>query len=212
MRAAIYVRVSTPDQIQALGVQLGDLRRYAESRGWTVFREFVDVFSGASDSRPNLDLLMDGAKKRKFDVVLVWRFDRFARSSRFLITALGEFQARGILFVSYNENIDTGTPMGQAVFTIVAAVAQLERDIIRERVTAGVRAKRAKQGGRWGRRRTVNRDEVVRLRGEGRSYRAIAKKLGVSLTSVFRALQAAGVAGPIEAAPAGVESTAPVPG
>ncbi len=137
-RVAIYCRVSTLDQ--STDSQLLDLRRYVRERGWELFKEYTDNgISGTTDSRPALNELMDDAKKRKFDAVLVWRFDRFARSTRHLILALGEFNNLGIDFVSYQENIDTSSPLGSAIFTIISAVAQLERDIIAERVKAGLR-------------------------------------------------------------------------
>ena len=144
-RVAIYCRVSTLDQ--STDSQLLDLRRYTRERGWNIFKEYCDNgISGTTESRPALNRLMDDAKKRKFDVVLVWRFDRFARSTRHLINALEEFRNLGIDFVSYQENIDTSSPLGSAIFTIISAVAQLERDIIAERVKAGLR--RAKENGK----------------------------------------------------------------
>jgi DNA invertase Pin-like site-specific DNA recombinase len=122
---------------------------------------------------------MADARKRKFDSILVWRFDRFARSTKHLLLALEEFRSLGIQFISYQENTDTSSPLGQAIFTIVSAVAQLERDLIRERVNAGIRHARAcgKQLGRP--LRIVNRDELVRLRTEGASIQQIADRLAV---------------------------------
>jgi len=144
-RVALYARVSTTEQ--STDSQLLDLRRYVSERGWDIFKEYVDEgISGTKDSRPALNELMDDAKKRRFDVVLVWRFDRFARSTKHLILALEEFKNLGIDFVSYQENIDTSSPLGSAIFTIISAVAQLERDIIAERVKAGLR--RAKENGK----------------------------------------------------------------
>ncbi len=132
-RVALYARVSTTEQ--STDSQLLDLRRYVRERGWDIFKEYVDEgISGTKDSRPALNELMNDAKKRRFDVVLVWRFDRFARSTRHLINALEEFKNLGIDFVSFQENIDTSSPLGSAIFTIISAVAQLERDIIAERV------------------------------------------------------------------------------
>ncbi len=137
-RVAVYARVSTSDQ--STESQLLDLRRYVRERGWDIFREYVDEgISGTKDSRPALNELMNDARKRRFDAVLVWRFDRFARSTRHLINALEEFKNLGIDFVSYQENIDTSSPLGSAIFTIISAVAQLEKDIIAERVKAGLR-------------------------------------------------------------------------
>lgn len=183
MRVVIYARVSTKDQ--SCELQLRDLRSYCVARKFSLLREYVDVGeSGAKDSRPQLNGLMDAARKRLFDAVVVWRFDRFARSTKHLLLALEEFRSLGIQFISYQENIDTSSPLGQALFTIVSAVAQLERDLIRERVSAGIRNARAcgKQLGRP--RRVVNHDEVKRLRSEGASLRQIAEKLGVGYGTV----------------------------
>src|ERR1700757_2376203 len=149
MRTAIYARVSTKDQ--SCDLQLRDLRAYCAARGFSVQREYVDIGeSGAKDSRPQLNELMAAARKRHFDAIIVWRFDRFARSTKHLLLALEEFRSLGIQFISYQENIDTSSPLGQALFTIVSAVAQLERDLIRERVSAGIRNARAK-GMKFGR-------------------------------------------------------------
>jgi len=182
-RIAIYARVSTTDQ--STESQLLDLRRYTRERGWTIFKEYVDKgISGTKDSRPALNELMNDAKKRRFDVVLVWRFDRFARSTKHLILALEEFKNLGIDFVSYQENIDTSSPLGSAIFTIISAVAQLERDIIAERVKAGLR--RAKENGKkLGRpKANVDTEKIHWLRSKGLSLRAIAKETGVSRTTV----------------------------
>lgn len=178
MRVGIYARVSTKDQ--SCDMQMRDLRAYCTARGFTIIREYIDIGqSGAKDSRPELNELMADARKRKFDSILVWRFDRFARSTKHLLLALEEFRSLGVMFMSYQENIDTSTPLGQALFTIVAAVAQLERDLIRERVSAGVRNARAK-GKQLGRPRvSVSVDEILRLRAEGQSSRKIAAALGI---------------------------------
>jgi len=187
-RIAVYARVSTTDQ--STESQLLDLRRYTRERGWDIFKEYVDEgISGTKDSRPALNELMNAAKKRRFDVVLVWRFDRFARSTKHLILALEEFKNLGIDFVSYQENIDTSSPLGSAIFTIISAVAQLERDIIAERVKAGLR-RAVENGKRLGRPR-VNVDvrEIRQLRSEGLSLRAIASQVGISHTRVAQLLQ-----------------------
>jgi DNA invertase Pin-like site-specific DNA recombinase len=191
MRVATYARVSTKDQSCAL--QVRDLQTYCVARKFTIFREYVDEGeSGAQSSRPELNNLMADARKRKFDSVIVWRFDRFARSTKHLLLALEEFRSLGIQFISYQENIDTSSPLGQALFTIVSAVAQLERDLIRERVNAGIRHARAcgKQLGRP--RRIVDREELVRLQAEGATLRQIAKKLGVGYGTVRVRLRSAG--------------------
>ena len=183
MRTAIYARVSTKDQ--SCDLQLCDLRAYCSARGFSLQHEYVDVGeSGAKDSRPQLNELMAAARKRQFDAVVVWRFDRFARSTKHLLLALEEFRSLGVQFISYQENIDTGSPLGQALFTIVAAVSQLERDLIRERVCAGIRNARA-NGKQLGRpRRTVNHDEVVRLKAAGLSLRQIARQLKLGYGTV----------------------------
>jgi DNA invertase Pin-like site-specific DNA recombinase len=183
MNVAIYARVSTKDQ--SCEMQVRDLRTYCAARGFTIVREYIDIgVSGGKDSRPQLNELMADARKRKVDSILVWRFDRFARSTKHLLLALEEFRSLGIQFVSYQENIDTTSPLGQALFTIVSAVAQLERDLIRERVSAGIRNARAcgKQLGRP--KRIVNRDAICRLRQDGLSLRQIAKTLGVGYGTV----------------------------
>ncbi len=187
-RVAIYARVSTTDQ--STDSQLLDLRRYVRERGWDIFKEYVDEgISGTKDSRPALNELMDDAKKRRFDVVLVWRFDRFARSTQHLILALSEFKNLGIDFVSFQENIDTSSPLGSAIFTIISAVSQLERDIIAERVRMGLR--RAKEEGKQlGRpRASIDLEKLNRLHSEGRSHRAIAAELGLSHATVGRILR-----------------------
>ena len=162
---------------QSTDNQLLDLRRYASDRGWSIYKEYCDSgISGTKTSRPALDQLMDDAKKRRFDGILVWRFDRFARSTKHLILALEEFRNLGIDFVSYQENIDTFSPLGSALFTIISAVAQLERDIIAERVRAGLR--------RVVETASVDRMDVSRLHSQGLSQRAIAAQLGISHTTV----------------------------
>ena len=123
MRIGIYARVSTKDQ--SCELQLRDLRTYCAARGFDLVREYVDVGqSGAKDSRPELNMLMGDARKRKFDAIVVWRFDRFARSTKHLLLSLEEFRSLGIQFISYQENMDTSSPLGQALFTIVSAVAR----------------------------------------------------------------------------------------
>ena len=131
-------------------MQTRDLRAYCTARGFTITREYIDIGqSGAKDSRPQLNDLMAAARKRQFGAIVVWRFDRFARSTKHLLLALEEFRSLGIQFISYQENIDTSSPLGHALFTIVSAVAQLERDLIRERVSAGIRNARACAKSTW---------------------------------------------------------------
>ena len=155
MRTALYARVSTADKGQDPEMQLRELREYCQRRGWDIAGEYTDIgVSGSKDSRPQLNQLMTDAAKRKCDAVVVWRFDRFARSVSHLLRALETFRSLGIEFVSYNEAIDTSTPVGKMTFTVLAAVAELERSLIIERVRAGVRNARAK-GKRLGRPRVA---------------------------------------------------------
>jgi DNA invertase Pin-like site-specific DNA recombinase len=183
MRVGIYARVSTKDQ--SCELQLRDLRAYCAARGLELVREYIDVGqSGAKESRPELNKLMEDARKRKFDAIVVWRFDRFARSTKHLLLALEEFRSLGIQFISYQENMDTSSPLGQALFTIVSAVAQLERDLIRERVSAGLRNAR-ENGKRLGRPKSaVDRKCILELRAQGHSLRQIAASLGVGYGTV----------------------------
>lgn len=186
MRAAIYARVSTLTG-QSPQMQLDVLREYAGRRELEVVAEFIDRgVSGARDHRPELDRLMTGARQRAFDVVLVYRFDRFARGVRHLVGALDEFEALGIEFVSYSESLDTSTPMGRAMFSIIGALAELERNIVLERSIEGQRRARAR-GTHVGRpRRAVDEARVVQLRAGGASVRAVARALGVSRGVVER--------------------------
>jgi len=188
-RLAIYARVSTTNHGQDVSMQTRELHQFAEARGWSVAGEYVDQgVSGAKDSRPELNRLMADAHKRKFDVVCVWRFDRFARSVSHLLRALETFKALGIDFVSYSEQMDTSTPAGKMVFTVLGAVAELERSLIVERVRAGLRNARAK-GKQLGRPRVaVDGPKIMRLRSQGRTVREIAEALGYSRSLVHKTL------------------------
>jgi DNA invertase Pin-like site-specific DNA recombinase len=188
-RAVIYARVSTLAG-QSPQMQLDVLREYAIRRELEIVEEFIDHgVSGARDQRPELDRLMSAARQRAFDVVLVYRFDRFARSVRHLVTALDEFHALGVEFVSYSESLDTSTPMGRAMFSIIAALAELERNIIIERSVEGQRRARAR-GTHVGRpRRAIDEARVLELRAEGVSVRSVARALGVSRTVVERVMR-----------------------
>jgi DNA invertase Pin-like site-specific DNA recombinase len=188
-RVAIYARVSTTNHGQDVMLQTRELQQFAEARGWHVAGTYIDDgVSGAKDSRPDLNRLMADAHKRCFDVVAVWRFDRFARSVSHLLRALETFSALGIAFVSLSEQMDTTTPTGKMVFTVLGAVAELERSLIAERVRAGLRNARAK-GTRLGRPRiSVDVSRVARLRAEGRTVREIADTLGVSRSLVHKTL------------------------
>jgi DNA invertase Pin-like site-specific DNA recombinase len=188
MKAAIYARVSTTNHGQDVTVQTRELHQFAEARGWQIAGEYVDAgVSGTKDSRPQLDRLIADAHKRRFDVVCVWRFDRFARSVSHLLRALEMFKALGIEFVSYSEQMDTSTPAGKMVFTVLGAVAELERSLIVERVRAGLRNARAK-GKTLGRPRViVDAARVSLLRASGLSWPKIAAELGVSVGTVYQA-------------------------
>ena len=188
MRVAIYARVSTANNGQDPAMQTRELREYCERRGWNVAGECVDVgISGTKEKRPELDHLMADAHRRKFDVVIVWRFDRFARSVSHLLRALETFNALGIAFVSLSEQMDTTTPTGKMVFTVLGAVAELERSLIVERVKAGLRNARAK-GKRLGRpKRDVDASAIGALRAQGLPWRSIAVRLGVGLATLHRA-------------------------
>ena len=184
-RAAIYARVSTKFNGQNPETQLHALREYVKSRGWTIAGEYVDHgVSGSKDTRPQLDKLMKDARLRKLDAVIVARFDRFARSVKHLITALEEFNGLNVDFISLNESIDTSTAMGKMVFTILGAVAELERNIIRERVTMGLHRAR-KDGKTLGRPKIViDRQTVRELYQAGNSVRTIAAEMNLAKSTV----------------------------
>lgn len=187
MRVAIYARVSTANNGQDPTMQTRELREYAERRGWTVAGEYVDIgISGTKEKRPELDRLMIDAHRRRFDVVVVWKFDRFARSVSHLLRALETFKAQGIEFVSFSEQLDTSTPAGKLVFTVLGAVAELERSLIVERVKAGLRNARSK-GKRLGRpRRIVDARRIASLRAQGLGWKRIARELNCGVSTVLR--------------------------
>jgi DNA invertase Pin-like site-specific DNA recombinase len=200
LRACAYLRVSTTSKTrigegsafdQDPAVQEQPIRSLIEQRGWLLHRVYSDRASGSKEARPGLDALMTDARRGAFDVVVVWRFDRFARSVKQLVLALEEFRSLGIDFVSHQEALDTCTPMGKATFTIIAAMAELERSVIRERVTAGLayaRQSGTRSGRAIGRPKAVfRRDQVSMLRASGLSWREIARRLGAGVGTVRRA-------------------------
>jgi len=174
-------------------VQEQPLRDLIAQRGWTLCRVYSDRASGIKEKRPGLDALMADARRGAFDVVVVWRFDRFARSVKQLVVALEEFGSLGIDFVSHQEALDTSTPMGKATFTIIAAMAELERSVIQERVAAGLayaRERGTRSGKPIGRPRVVfHREQVSGLRAAGLSWRQISRRLGVGVGTVRRAAE-----------------------
>jgi DNA invertase Pin-like site-specific DNA recombinase len=187
-RAALYVRVSTVDQHPE--TQLHDLRQFAAQRGLQIVQEYVDHgFCGARARRPQLDRMMEDARRHKFDVLMVWACDRLARSTKHLLQTLDELNGFGIQFLSQREAIDTEGPLGRAIIVIVSAMAELERCIIIERVRAGMR--RAKlEGKRLGRAPLqVNLALLLRDRERGLSLNQLAKAHGISKASVCRVLK-----------------------
>ena len=189
MKCAIYCRVSTRDQ--SVEMQLVQLREYAQRRGWEIADEYIDeAVSGIKKKRPGLDRLMADCQQRLVDVVLVWKFDRFARSVTHLTQALETFQALGVDFVSYSQNLDTSTPMGKMLFVIIGAVGELERDLIRERTEAGRQVARTR-GVKFGRRSVVTpevRDRIFALRKGGQTFAYISNLLGIGEATVARTL------------------------
>jgi DNA invertase Pin-like site-specific DNA recombinase len=186
-RAVIYARVSTIDQHPE--AQVHDLRAMAAQRGYQIQHEYRDIISGAKARRPGLDQLLADARRHRFDVVLVWAFDRLARSVRHFLEVLDELNHLGIEFVSFRENIDTGGPLGRAMVVIVGAIAELERNLIVERVRAGMRRARL-EGRHIGRRPLeIDRIGVVRDRASGMSLAQVAKAHQISRATVHRVLR-----------------------
>jgi len=185
-RVALYARVSTLDKSQNPETQLIQLRQYAQARNFEIVSEFIDHASGTSEDRTQYKLMMVAAKKRKLDVVLVWRYDRFARSTQALVNALKEFQNLGIDFISYQENIDTTTPTGELIFHVMASLAQFESSLISQRVKAGMA--RAKAQGKRISRPPLAKDlqqKIVDLKEEGLSMNKISRVLGVAYGTVY---------------------------
>ena len=185
-RVALYARVSTLDKGQDPETQLVQLRGYAKARNFEVITEFIDYASGTSEDRTQYKLMVAAAKKRKIDVVLVWRYDRFARSTQALVNALKEFQSLGIDFISYQENIDTTTPTGELIFHVMASLAQFESSLISQRVKAGMA--RAKAQGKHIARPPIAKElqaKIIELQREGVSMNKISKTLGIAYGTVY---------------------------
>jgi DNA invertase Pin-like site-specific DNA recombinase len=185
-RSALYLRVSTVDQHPE--TQLHDLRQMASQRGFQIVAEFTDRISGTKAKRPGLGQLMTGARRGQFDVVLVWASDRIARSTRHFLEVLDELNRLNIEFVSFREQIDTGGPLGRAIVVIIGAIAELERNLIIERVRAGMR--RAKLEGRHIGRRPLelDREAILLDRLRGQSLGQIAREHGISRATVHRVI------------------------
>lgn len=190
VKIAIYARVSTIDKGQDVDLQLNDLRAYAQARGWRIYHEYVDKGqSGGKERRPSLDALMDDCRKRRIDAILVWRLDRLGRSLRHLVNTLEELKHLGVSFISFKENLDFTTSTGQLMFHLLAAFAQFEKDLIKERVIAGLANARSK-GKKLGRPgKELDPDKVRELKQTGKSIREIARALGVSTTPILKILR-----------------------
>ena len=186
-RAGIYARVSTHNG-QNPEMQLDEVREYCRRRGWEIVGEYVDEgISGSKEHRPALDRLLSDCRKRLVDAVVVYRYDRFARSLRQLVNALEEFRALGIEFVSLHEGVDTSTPNGRLVFGIFASIAEFERELIRDRVRSGLALARSR-GRRLGRPRVgVDVSRVATLRAQGHSWASISSELGIGKGTAQRA-------------------------
>ena len=186
-RAAIYARVSTHHS-QSPEMQTDEVRAYCRRRGWEIVGEYVDTgISGSRERRPALDRLLVDCRKRSVDAVVVYRYDRFARSLRQLVNALEEFRALGIDFVSLHEGVDTSTPNGRLVFGIFASIAEFERELIRDRVRSGLALARTR-GRTLGRPRVVvDASKVALLRAQGCSWAAICAQLGIGKGTAQRA-------------------------
>jgi DNA invertase Pin-like site-specific DNA recombinase len=192
-RAALYVRVSTTNG-QDPTLQTRELREYCERRGWSITSEYADIgVSGAKEKRPELNKLITDEHRRRFDVVLVWKLDRFGRSLRHLVNSLAELESLGIDFVSLRDNLDLTTPSGRLMFQITGAMAEFERALIQERVKAGMRNARAK-GRRIGRPPQTPlspelRENIADAYAHGAtSLRALAKQFGTSLATIQRCI------------------------
>lgn len=192
-RVALYARVSDPrDGRQHPEIQIEELRHYAEQRGWKITREYVDRITGAKDSRPQLNQLMLDARARKFDLILVWKLDRLGRSLRHLVNVLGEIEALGIGLVSLRESLDPTTPLGKAMFGMVAVMAEFERSLISERVQAGMRHARSR-GIHVGRPRVkADAESIIAMRKRGVRWREIAGILGVSVGTAIGRIRNSG--------------------
>ena len=195
MKVALYARVSKADESQDPENQLMRLVAYANERGWEIFDRYVDMASGADAHRPELDRMMRDAKARRFSLVLTTKVDRMARSTINLYAVLSELESRGLKFECTDQDVSTNTPTGKLLLSVLAGVAEFERELIRERTKAGLTRARA-QGKRLGRpRKAVDMARAHILRAQGLGYRKVAKELGVSHQTMFLRLRNEGVKG-----------------
>ena len=186
-RAALYLRVSTLDQHPE--TQLYDLRQMANQRGWQIVEEYTDRVSGTKARRPGLDRLMSDARRGRFDVVLVWASDRLARSVKHFLEVLDELSRLNVEFISFRENLDTGGPLGRAFIIMISAIAELERNLIIERVRSGMRRARL-EGRHIGRKPLeLDADAILTDRARGQSLAQLAKGYRVSRSTIHRLLQ-----------------------
>jgi DNA invertase Pin-like site-specific DNA recombinase len=186
---ALYARVSTLNS-QNPEMQVAELREYAQRRGWALSGEYVDIgVSGAKESRPELNRMLEDAHLRRFDAIVVWKLDRLGRSLKHLVNTIEDLAAYGVSFISLRDNLDLSTPSGRLMMHIIGAMAQFERELIRERVSAGIHAARHR-GVRIGRPKTyVNPAKIRQLRNEGMPWREVSKLLGIGVGTAVRTLQ-----------------------
>lgn len=188
MKVAIYARVSTNEQ--NLDNQILELEKYCKARMYEVYKVYLDKgISGSKESRPQFDLMMDNAKKRKFDCLLVWKLDRLSRSLKHLLSTLDTLSTLNISFICYSDNLDTTTPTGRLMFQMVGAFAEFEKELIKDRVKLGL--KRAKQQGKQlGRPKlNLNKYKVINLRNQGLSYREIGNKLNTNHINIYNVVK-----------------------
>lgn len=185
-KVAVYLRVSTQDQ--RTDMQRDELLQFVESRGWNVFQVYSDKATGTNGNRTELKQLMQDARLRKFDVVCVWKLDRFFRSLKDLLVTISEFQALGIEFIALRDQIDLTTPVGRLTLQVLGCLGEFEASLIKSRVVAGL-AQAKKRGVKLGRPQVVDLARVTKLKAEGYSLSQIAKMLNVSKTAVHNTLK-----------------------
>jgi DNA invertase Pin-like site-specific DNA recombinase len=189
MRVALYARISRSDKGQDLNNQLLKLREYAARQGWAIFNEYSDCASGAAPSRPMLDKMRREARGRHFDVVLVVRIDRIARSTCHLLNLCEELKQNGVDLACTDQVFDTSSSLGRMMFTVLGAVAEFELDLIRERTKDGLARARA-QGKRLGRPpKTESLGKMIALKADGLSCRQISEEMGMSRSAVRQRLR-----------------------